>query len=193
MPCKPTKIACIKKEKAFVQQGFSLIEIIIGIVVFAFSLSIITSLILPTTEQSAAQVQQIRSAELGQSLMNEIMGKSYDENSDRVGGVLRCNEPSIAVNPCSFTFGPDAGENSRNDYDDVDDYHGLVVSGSAIQNVQGQSLGRHYQGFSLSVDVIYDGTFDGTPDSEYNAKLITITVNSPAKQAIRFSSYKANF
>ncbi len=193
MPFNVRQTGFAKRDITLPQQGFSLIEIIIGIVVFAFSLSIITSLILPTSEQSAAQVQQIRAAELGQSLMNEIMGKSYDENSDRVGGVLRCNEPSVAVNPCSFTFGPDAGENSRNDFDDVDDYHGLVVSGNAIQNVQGQSLGRHYQGFSLSVDVIYDGTYDGTPDSEYNAKLITITVDSPAKQAIKFSSYKANF
>jgi MSHA pilin protein MshD len=173
--------------------GFTLIEVIIGIVVFAFSLSIITSLILPTSIQSANQVQQIRAAELGQSLMNEIIGKSFDENSDRVGGVTRCNEPSAIVNPCSLVFGPDADELSRADYDDVDDYNGLIESGSNIKNMQGQTLDRHYQGFTTQVSVVYDGNYDGLSDGNQNAKLITITVTSPAKDSIVFSSYKANF
>lgn len=173
--------------------GFTLIEVIIGIVVFAFSLSIITSLILPTSTQSANQLQQIRAAELGQSLMNEIIGKSFDENSDRVGGVTRCNEPSVAINPCSSVFGPDTDENSRADYDDVDDYNGLIESGSNIENIQGQALGRHYQGFTTEVSVVYDGNYDGIQDANQRAKLITITVTSPAKDPIVFSSYKANF
>ncbi len=174
-------------------QGFTLVEIIIGIVVFAFSLSIVTSLILPTSIQSANQLQQIRAAELGQSLMNEIIGKSFDENSDRVGGLTRCNEIAIPPKPCSTTFGPDAGENSRADYNDVDDYDGLLLVGGDIENVQGQPLGRHYQGFTTEVSVIYDGNYDGTADSNQSAKLITITVTSPAKDPIIFASYKANF
>ncbi|WP_286262982.1 type II secretion system protein [Thalassotalea atypica] len=178
-------------------KGFTLVEIIIGIVVFALSLSVITSLILPTASQSANQLQQIRAAELAQSLMNEIIGRSFDENSDRVGGQNRCDEdlPSGAANPCtvSGSFGPDADEGSRADFDDVDDYNNWSKSGEFIENAEGVALGNHYQGFSVNVDVVYDGNYDGTADALQVAKLITITVTSPSKDEIVFSSYKANF
>lgn len=170
-----------------VQQGFTLVEIIIGIVVFALSLSVITSLILPTASQSASQLQQIRASELGQSLMNEILSRAYDENSDKAGGLLRCGESGA---PACSGIGRD--ESNREDFDDVDDYNGLIESGSSIENAQGNALGSIYNGFSVTVDVIYDGNYDGFADTG-GAKLITITVIAPTKDEIIFSSYKENF
>lgn len=171
-------------------RGFTLIEIIIGIVVLAISLSMITSLILPLSKQSADQVQQIKAAELGQSLMNEILGKAFDEHSDKAGGILRCNETGMLA--CSSTLG--AEEANREDYDDVDDYLALTdVAGADLLNAKGQTLGDAYYGFNVNVDVFYDGDFDGIADGNQLAKLVTITVTTPTGDDIVFASYKVNF
>jgi prepilin-type N-terminal cleavage/methylation domain-containing protein len=80
------KIDLIKFNKPTKQSGFTLIEIIVGIVVLSISYALLTSLIYPLASQSAAQIHQIRAAELGQSMVNEILGKAFDENSDMSGG-----------------------------------------------------------------------------------------------------------
>ncbi len=51
-------------------RGFTLIELIVGIVVLSISFSLLTTLILPLSEKSAEQLHQVRAAELGQSMMN---------------------------------------------------------------------------------------------------------------------------
>ena len=54
-------------------RGVTLIELIIGIVVLAISLSIITAVLGPLYIKSADPWHQVRAAELGQGLMNEIL------------------------------------------------------------------------------------------------------------------------
>jgi len=172
------------------QQGFTLVEIIIGIVVFALSLSVITSLILPTASQSASQLQQIRASELGQSLMNEILSRAYDENSDKAGGLLRCGESGA---PACSGIGRD--ESNREDFDDVDDYHNLAqgsIYSRPILNAKGEDISNLYRGFSISVSVNFDSNFDNSGVGN-GAKLITITVTAPTGDEIIFSSYKENF
>ena len=118
-------------------KGFTLIETIVGIVVLSISFSIITTLIYPAVEQSADQLHQIRAAELGQSLLNEITGHAFDENSDHAGGEYRCHENGII---CSTDMKSETGEN-RLLFDDVDDYNDLSFDantvGNYIQNSQG--------------------------------------------------------
>ena len=60
-------------------RGVTLIELIIGIVVLAISLSIITAVLGPLYIKSADPWHQVRAAELGQGLMNEILGKAFDK------------------------------------------------------------------------------------------------------------------
>ena len=182
--------------------GFTLIELIIGIVVLAISFSVITSLVIPTTIQSANQLHQIRAAELGQTLMNEILAKSFDENSDHVGGALRCGE--TGANACTSTsagtgnFGSDTGETSRALFDDVDDYHGLIESGTNIQNSEGSTMGDLYLGYEVRVDVIYDSNYDDVADQtgdpvRWLAKRIKVDVVTPSQDTLTFSTYKVNF
>jgi len=135
--------------------GFTLIELVIGIVVFSIALVLFTSLIVPQAIRSVDPIFQVRASELGQSLMNEITSKSFDEKSDRTGGATLCNATCIG----SINLGPDDSE-SRTTFDDVDDYHGLNVSNGDIKNsldettvLDGSNL---YQGFSLHVSVVYD-------------------------------------
>lgn len=191
-------------------KGFTLIETIVGIVVLSISFSIITNLIYPAVEQSADQLHQIRAAELGQSLLNEITGHAFDENSDHTGGHYRCNEDVDGngtiepVEQCSTIMGNEEG-GSRLLFDDVDDYNGINIVNARygvspapdefIKNSQNQDLAL-YLGYSLKVMVCNDSDYDGdcaTNADNHTAKLITVTVTTPTGFAIDFSTYKANF
>jgi len=177
----PTWISAFKKK-----QGFTLIELIIGIVTMSIALSIITSLLLPASEHSAEQYHQIRAAELGQSLINEIVGKAFDENSDMTGGKIRCGEGGTSCTADAL-LGPDAGETSIVQYNDVDDYHGLVQSDLSLNNL--------YTGFTVSVSVCNDSNYDGvcTTDDIQTAKLITISITDSLGNPINFATYRTNY
>lgn len=172
---------------AIKQQGFSLIEIIVGIVVLTLSFSIITTLILPTEQQSADQLHQIKAAELAQSLLNEIQGKAFDENSDRTGGLIRCGENGTTCTS-EENFGPEEGANNRRLFDDVDDYHEYTE----ILNSSEGAFHSGYNSFSLSISVTYDGLTLGLSENGL-AKKVTITATTPLGSDITFSSYRANY
>lgn len=173
---------------SFSNVGFTLIETVIGILVLAIALTLILPVLIPSQGQSVDQVQQIRASELGQSLLNEILAKSYDENSDRSGGVSRCDEGALA---CSAVMGPEEGANNRHLFDDVDDYDTGGFT-STILSADNTELSTHYQGFEVDIDVFYDGLALGLANNRL-AKRIEITVKTPSAEEITFSSFKANF
>ena len=189
MPINLTQAHSPKRRK-----GFTLIELVIGIVVLAFSFTIISTLLFPAAKQSAEHIHQIRAAELGQSLLNEILGKAFDENSDMVGGKARCGEGSSTCTQ-EANMGAEEGSANRALFNDVDDYNGLNV----IENSLGDPLDTIYKGFKVYVAVCNDGDFNGVclaVDSigdNQTAKLIVITVTTAQGYEIEFSSYKANF
>ena len=164
--------------------GFTLIEVIVGIVALTLSLSIITSLLLPSADQSAQQIHQIRAAELGQSLMNEITAKAFDENSDMAGGKDRCGEFDSPQPSCS-NIGND-GEGNVAAFNDVDDYNGITEADLSLSNI--------YKNFKVNISVCNDSNFDGscTGDNK-TAKLITITIKDSSENPITFATYKANY
>lgn len=180
--------------------GFTLIELVIGIVVLSLAFTILFNTIIPATEQGAKQIHQIRAAELGQATMSEIMGKAFDENSNMIGGLLRCGEDQNSdgditdTEVCSATLGPD-GEDNSHLFNDVDDYNNLVISD--VTNVLGEKLDAIYSGFTVAIMVCYDNGYDGGCDIDGNvvptAKRITVTVTTAEGAEIVFSSYKANF
>ncbi len=176
-----------------ISKGFTLIEVIIGIVVFAVSLSLISPLFDPAEQNSADQIHQIKASELGQSLMDDIMSRAFDENSDKTGGLLRCDEDQDtsgtveADEQCSNTLGTDSGETTRSLFDDVDDFDGY----NQLINATDTALDSGYNSFTVLVAVIYDG--DSLSIATRLAKRITITVTTPLGTAIEFTVLKANF
>lgn len=185
----------VKFQSIAKQQGFTLIEIIVGIIVLSVTYAVLTSLIYPLASQSAAQVHQIRAAELGQSMINEVLGKAFDENSDMSGGFVRCGESSALSCTLSVNLGADGSEQRAN-FNDVDDYN-TIDFGDVILNSEGNSLADVYTGFTMDVLVIndsdYSGIYQAGVDDNKTAKLITITVRSPQNDDYVFSVYKANF
>ena len=172
------------------QRGFTLIELIIGIVVLAISFSLLTSLILPLSEKSAEQLQQVRASELGQSMMNEVLARAFDHQSDLVGGLTRCGENATSCTSDS-NLGADSGENERSLYNDVDDYIDFNFTGES--NALGENFVSLYPGFNVAIAVCYSNYAATCSSSIELAKLVVITVTTPNGFDFVFSSYKANF
>jgi MSHA pilin protein MshD len=164
--------------------GVTLIELIAGIVVLGISLSIIISVLAPMAIKSADPWHQVRAAELGQSLMNEILGKAFDENSNRSGSLLRCDETAAPACTAEAAFGPDA--ENRQQFDDVDDFHNLDVSGGSINNIFGTDarMSDLYRTYRLQVQVSYDNPL---------TKRIVIRITTPTGDVVEFAALKGNW
>jgi len=158
------------------EAGFTLIELVVGIVVFTISLSIILTLIVPQAEQTAEPLRQVKAAKLGQSLMNEVLSRSYDENSDRSPPFKTCTEKGN----CTTSLG--AEEGSREAFDDVDDYHGINIS----------DAGGIYAGYGYTIAVEYDSSVDAL-GSANTYKRIDIVVIAPNNQSYAFSAYRGSY
>lgn len=180
----------LKGAKKSITKGFTLIELIVGIVVLSISFSLIISLILPLSEKSAEQLHQVRASELGQSMMNDIIGRAFDQQSDMTGGLIRCGEESTECTS-SGNLGADTGESERVLYNDVDDY--IDFDFSIETNALGDSLSSLYPGFNVEVAVCYSNFSASCSNSIELAKLITVTVTTPQDFDFVFSFYKANF
>ena len=175
------------------QAGFTLIELIVGIIVLTISLAVISTLIAPAEEKSADNVLQIKASELAQSLMNDITSRAFDHHADMSGGFVRCDETGGIA--CTSILGPengvdgriDAGEDERNKYNDVDDFDQF----SAKVNSTDGDLDSGYSQFIINVRVVYAGEDLGLTNR--GAKRITVTVTTPLGTAIEFTSHKVNF
>lgn len=161
--------------------GFTLIEVIIGMVILAISFSVIMQVIIPTEQHSADQIHQVKAAELAQSLLAEISARAFDENADMVGGLIRCDDAAAGGVNCTdeADFDTELGETERSLYDDVDDYHGY----SAKVNASGEALDSSYNSFELAVLISYQGTELGLGNDRL-AKRIMITVTTPDRKSV---------
>ena len=175
------------------QQGVTLIELVTGIVVLAIALTLITSILSPLFVRSSDPWHQVRAAELGHSLMNEILARSFDEQSDRSGGLIRCNEIALGAPACTSesNLGPDGAE-TRLLFNDVDDFDGFGVTGDAIiSNILATELTDIYRSYRAEVSVFYAGGEVGL--DQQSVKRIVVTVFTPTNSRIEFSAYKGNW
>ena len=181
--------------------GFTLLELIVGVVVLGIALLMISSILGPMYIRSSEPWQQVRAAELGHSLMNEIMARSFDENSSRGATLLRCGETVSGVSAgnclaaipvCPLTGMSSATEEASRDlYDDVDDFHCFRGNGAAVSNILNQSLADSYLNFQVEVRVSYAGADLGLTNQ--SVKRVDIRVVLPSGETIPFSSYKGNW
>lgn len=174
-------------------RGFTLVELIIGIVVLGLSVVMLAVLIFPQAQRSAEPLLQTRAAGLGQALLNEIMSKSFDENSDRSSGIERCGVEAAALCTAPDKLGGDDGE-VRSDFNDVDDYRDLTSSSTNLTDVFGADIAARYNGFDYAIQVsYYDPNSGAEPPGITRYKLITITITTSLGQNFEFSAVRGNF
>ncbi|SEB00507.1 type IV pilus modification PilV family protein [Alkalimonas amylolytica] len=175
------------------QRGVTLIELVIGITVLAVALTLITAVLSPLFVRSTDPWHQVRASELGHSLMNEILARAFDEQSDRSGGLLRCDELALGAEPCTAeaNFGPDGAE-TRLWFNDVDDFDGFGVEGADIfTNILALDLAEAYRNYRAEVRVRYAGSELGL--SNRSVKRIDVVITTPTNSVIAFSAYKGNW
>lgn len=188
------------------QAGLTLIEMVLTIVILAISIITITGMMAGGVGRSADTTVELRSASLAQSYLDEILGKRFDERSSPRG------IPPCRTNCTTFaSFGPDGPiglEEERDEFDDVDDYHGLDEGegqATPLQDSDGNPR-TGYENFRVRVSVRYmDVGIGGEEetlavgandlDDNEDAKLITVTVNFVASgdDGVSYSAYKTNF
>jgi MSHA pilin protein MshD len=169
--------------------GFTLIELVVGMMVIAIAIVMLTSMLFPQADRAAKTLHRVRSAELAHSVMNEIWGKRYDQNTNPNGGVPACD--SSAGSACSYALavdgtpflGPD-GE-TRDTFNDIDDYDGLSESDNMLDS--SQTYAQAYPRYRLKVTVEY---LDSATKAQ---KLITVAVTTPANEEITYQALRSNY
>ena len=170
-------------------KGFTLIEGIITIVLLAIAMITLISFLFPQVERSAIPYYQARSAAMGEAILNQVLARQFDQNSDPNGdSVYRCGEDdqkgqfincsATGAYPKPKTLGPDGKlEQSQPQYsNDVDDFIGCW--GTAQQCPQTYTYnGKAYKKPTLAsrrgnlVDLV-----PSLPDSDYTHIFATINV-----------------
>ncbi|ARN73586.1 type II secretion system protein [Oceanicoccus sagamiensis] len=167
-------------------KGFTLIELVVGIVVIAIALTLLSNVFFNSASRSVEPMLQIRAAEFGQALMDEILSKKFDHMTPE-GGVPACNLNCTDEGD----LGPE-GTETRPDYNDVDDYTISCGAPIAVTDALGnQPVG--FERYTMEVCVNYDN-FDGNGVENANAKLIRVFINRPGfTSPMVFSAYKGNY
>jgi len=155
------------------QQGATLIETIVFIVIIGIALSATLRVFTQSITSVSDPLIRVRALELAHAQLDDILARKFDENTP-TGGVPACG--SAAGIACAG-IAADAG------YDDVGDFNGFIDNSIA--------------GYSISVSVVEAGADLGL--SADQARLITVVVSTPATNAspagspITLSAYKVNF
>jgi MSHA pilin protein MshD len=176
--------------------GFTLVEMTITIVILAIALVGVASMVGLGTSNSANTLVQTRAVALAESYLDEILGRRFDERS-AASGLDPCFGLS-GGDKCSdeVDFGPDGGESSRDEYDDVDDYDGLKEGDGEVPPIaDAEGATRvEYTNFHVEVSVRYAGDDPVLGLTETDAKLVTVTVTSRDQDnGWEFSAYRSNY
>ena len=188
-------------------RGFTLIEIIIGIVVLSIALTGGLSLLISQVDAYRDPLIKEKSVQIAKRVVHEIQIRAYDEKSDIGGGIFRCSETvgGISLGDCSAEaeYGTDPGELMLDTLDDVDDFDTaklcpkLSGSYSCSDNnylpvvyffSDAAKYNDYYAGFLVKIEVV-PAKISGDADS---AKKITVTVRQSDGLEIEYSFIKAN-
>lgn len=183
------------------QKGLNLIEAIIFILILAIALGAIISVYIYTTRHSANTMLTLKTVELSQALMDEILSKAYDEKTPVGGGCVdgyadtSCTSGTTAQGLLVTDFGINPGE-SRSKFDDIDDYHDLAYCGEGVTTTDpscssgcnafvdetgsttddaGESLSTVYRGYSVCIKVSFAG---GEMNSVVTTSGAKVTINN---------------
>jgi MSHA pilin protein MshD len=196
-----------KKNDIKIHKGFTLIEMIVGMVLLSLALVALSSFLFNRSSSNIDPIWQTRAIGIAQSVSNEILAKDFDENTSPSGAGQRCSENLACTT--GVNLGAEVGEVLL-DYDDVDDYNGLNLGSAQLNSLVGASLlpsgDNTYEGFNVAISVFYDGNLDGIDDNDVdgngvqdaiaviaNIKTIHLTVSTPDNESLEFVTSRANY
>ncbi|MGB0732291.1 MAG: prepilin-type N-terminal cleavage/methylation domain-containing protein [Pontibacterium sp.] len=181
--------------------GFTLVELIVTMVVTSIALVAIVYSWGMSAQFSSESTWQAKAAYLGQTYLEEVLSKRFDENS-AVDGSLPCGSGTFngqTMPACSTAsqFGVVANSSTsrdgeaRENFDDVDDYHNLTETPMTVLDSLFSGNVNPYANYSVTITVAYDNTH-ASPNTM--VKRITVSVLPPSRtQAVNFTAYKGNY
>ncbi|MDO2949931.1 type IV pilus modification PilV family protein [Aeromonas simiae] len=189
------------------KRGFTLIEMVVGMVLLSIALSGILSLLVALAPQAIDPVQQLRAAQLAQRILAEATQKSFDQNSDHNSARYRCGETveGTTYAPCTLAneYGPDtdSGESAPYLYNDVDDFDTGGKWMPANELVQQSGSGAQegdYRHFAVKIKVsgvdLSAGRLDQTcTDPCSIGKRVDLTVQLPSGEELAFTAFRGNY
>ncbi len=208
-----------KKSSYRYQKGFTLVESVVGIVVFSFSMLLLATTVFPMFARSPDALFEGRASALGQAVMSKVSAAQFDNANDPSGaGRWRCGEnpdalrargiPAPRVIPaCSKV--PKASSNSDklaslDDYigcwgemeqDCKADYRGKLSTLMGQRPIGSEAL--DYSNFVVEIGVSYDTSAFSDKDKDLvNPELykrIDVVVQTPRHGKYDFSSYRSNY
>ena len=204
----------------YLKQGFTLIESIVAMVVMAIAMTMLLSIFFPRVEDSGRPQYIVRASALGQSMMNTILSRGFDEKSDPSGSLIRCDDTTANTDITSNAESCLGATGSNEDqivstFDDVDDYQGCWYSNStqsecaadfpsqsyALINVvnddckEGNSQ-ECYPNFKVIVNVEdADGAelTPNQPDNTHIMKKVTLTISAQHYENFTLVAYRGNY
>ena len=145
-----------------------------------------------------------RAISLGQSMMEEIMTKRWDENTPMGGGPLNTNESTRGTTTPVGSLGVDGAE-TRTDYNDVDDYNYNPTTAPNGINEANTFIDQNGNSFSLpgyqrqvTVDYIASSsatitnTLPGVSANPTDTKRVIVTITSPLGEIFNFVAVACN-
>ena len=202
-------------------RGFTLIEIIIGIVVLSIALTGGLSLLISQVDAYRDPLIKEKSVQIAKRVVHEIQIRAYDEKSDIGGGIFRCSETvgGISLGDCSAKcsakcstkaeYGTDPGELMLDTLDDVDDFDTAKLcqklSGSYscsdnkylpvvyfFSDAEDEATQKKYNDYYAGFLVKIEVVPAQISGDAYSAKKITVTVRQSDGLEIEYSFIKAN-
>ncbi|WP_022940304.1 prepilin-type N-terminal cleavage/methylation domain-containing protein [Psychromonas hadalis] len=174
------------------KRGFTLVELVVGIVVLAIAMMIMNTMLISQSKDALEPLYRLRASQLGQSIMQDILSRAYDENSDHNGGLYRCGEvwfSNASETDCSSGTGTDSiaeRDGGHQNFNDVDDF---ITDGfeSAVSygDVLGGDLPPQYNNYAVKIEVV--------SVTANISKKIAVIIKTPSGEKIRFSALKGNY
>jgi MSHA pilin protein MshD len=177
------------------QRGFTLIEIVVGIVVLAVALTIVTGVFLPQANKMTSPMYQIKATALGKSIMNQVLIRYYDDVNARSSGAIRCGKDinGVIVDCSGLGLDTSYGETSENPdgFNDVDDYDEYCTSEPKTTL---KLFTNEYPGYGLNICVTNAADQFGETSTLNNVvKRIAVTIFMPNNEEITLTSFKGNY
>ena len=174
--------------------GLSLIELIFFIVILAIGFSATFLLYTQATRGSVDPVVRKQVLAIATSVLEEIelRGFTYCDPDD--ANVYTATSATVGANGCAATveaIGPEAGETTRTQFDNVNDYHGFQML-SGIQDITGATVPGLSTYQLTNVTVTSAGASFTLPDAN-DALLVSVTVTGPADVSVTLHGYRFRY
>lgn len=141
--------------------GFTLIEVLIASAILSFVTLGIVQAVTAGQSRTLDALKRSRAQALAEVLLEEILAKPYAD-------------PEGAT-----TFGPDAGESTRSDFDNIDDYHGYLESAGSLADHAEEMYPNQYQSLERSVSVVAVTNSVADLGGDHSGLQVTVSVNEP--------------